>query len=402
MGGCWGISRLCVRTRVSGLEHVSNEPGIILVFNHKSDLDGVVMVPAVYWHIRGKGPLGRMAFVGGEHIYQPGFLAGYVMPRPRWLRPLLFRLSAAGFMRGIRCYPIPMAKRRFLAAHLTDLLVSAGDMPLSAVLRDSPEQIFPGVAPDATVSSVLHSRYAEELYALHELDTFRPEIAAKLIERQRSTVRDAIDLFAAVLDEGDALVVAPEGGLSPDGRISRIKSGLRQIAAAAMREVTLLPMSVTYDFMATGRPTAYVRVGPPVYDAKQWPPEEWEQRLRRILAMQTTVTFSQLAAEYTLEQSHEDGCALNAGAMKAELVRRAVAYAAQGLHVAQDLLQPAAFDRRWIRFIAYCRQRALGQLANGVLKVDAPRTTSARHAAHVTVSPWVYAANELAELLEAR
>lgn len=394
--------RFSVRLDAAGLEHARNAPGLVVVFNHKSDLDGPIIVPALYWHFRGRGPIGRTAFVGGEHIFQPGFLAGYVMPRPAWLRPLLFHVSPAAVMRAIRCYPVPMAKRRFLAAHLTDLLKAAGDLPLGDVLSRSPDTVFPGVAAGATVRYVLRGAYAIELFTLHDLNLFRPEIAEALIEYQRTTIRDAIDGFAAVLDEGDALTVAPEGALTPDGRIGRIKSGLQQIVQRTTRDLALLPMGVTYDFMSTGRPAAYLRIGSPVTGAKEWPAQEWPARVRRMLAQQTTVTLSQLAAQYVLEQARENVFSLGAASMKAELARRASAFAAEGLHVASSLLQPAEFDQCWTRFLAYCHRHALATESNGTLTVYAPESSRVRHAPHVRVSPWVYAANELTELLEAR
>lgn len=402
MCNLWGIARFGVRLRVAGLERARNEPGVVVVFNHKSDLDGPIMVPALYWHFRGRGPIGRTAFVGGEHIFQPGFLAGYVMPRPAWLRPLLFHVSPAAFMRAIRCYPVPMARRRFLAAHLTDLLKAVGDVPLSEVLGSSPDSVFPGVAAGATVRYVLRGAYAVELFTLHDLNLFRPEIAEALTEYQRTTIRDAIDIFAAVLDEGDALTVAPEGALTPDGRIGRIKSGLQQIVQHTKRDLALLPMGVTYDFMSTGRPAAYMRVGSLVTDAKNWPEEQWPGRVRRMLARQTTVTLSQLAAQYVFENAQAGVFCLDTASMKAELVRRANAFAAEGLHVANSLLQPTEFDQCWTRFVAYCRRHALATESNGTLTVYSPESSSVRHAPHVRVSPWVYAANELAELLEAR
>ncbi len=401
MGWSRIASRCCVRLHVAGLENLENAPGLVVTVCHRSDLDGVIIPPVFHRHCRGTGPVGRCAFVSGEHVFQRGFMAGYVLPRPRWLHPLLFRVSVSGVVRAFRFYPIPMAKRRFLAAHLNDLLTAAGDLPLRDVLADSPEAVFPGAPDGATIRAVYRSRYAKELFTLHDPDAFRPEVAALLDTRQRDAIRESLDVFARVLDDGDALFIAPEGALSPDGRIGRIKSGLRQIVGRASRATTLLPVCVTYDFMTTGRPAAYLRIGPPIRDARTWPDEEWPHRVRRLLARETTVTFSQLAGQYVLEQTEAHDGPLDMAAMKAALTRRAANCAAHGLHVAEALLQGPAFERRWARFLGYCRRHALREVGNGVLAINNPRTTPARHAVHARVSPWVYAANELNEALEA-
>ncbi len=80
--GFWVAAHVIFRIRPRGLGNLHNTSGTIFLGPHKRDSDGMIGLPAVFWRCGGRGALRRSAVVSGEHVFQPGFLAGYVIRRP--------------------------------------------------------------------------------------------------------------------------------------------------------------------------------------------------------------------------------------------------------------------------------------------------------------------------------
>jgi len=85
--------------------------------------------------------------------------------------------------------------------------------------------------------------------------------------------------------------------------------------------------------------------------------------------------------------------------LKSELQAVAQQMARDGFEVDERLLHPARFERRWRRFLAYCERKGLARRENGVFRFDSEQVLGKEGA---PVSPWVYSANELEGLLDAR
>ena len=94
------VSRILFNVRVIGADNLANLPSTVVVGNHQSDLDGVVVLPVLHRIGQGKGPLGRLAIVAHEQTFEKHFVAGYVVRRPRWMSFLLYPICVDRMLPG--------------------------------------------------------------------------------------------------------------------------------------------------------------------------------------------------------------------------------------------------------------------------------------------------------------
>ena len=400
-GMFWLMGRALFRVRVRRGERPEPGQAKIYVGHHKSDLDGLLVMPTTYWSPHIADEVARGGIVAGEHIFQPGFLAGYVVRNPRWLSFLLYPICLDKVMRAIGWYPIPQARKRYLLSHFLDILSVEGDLPLSEVFLHDPARHVPGAGPDARFRSVLGWSYRDPLFTMCGFSIFKPDLRYALTQRHKARVAASLAVFTAILNQGGALGISPHGFMSRDGRMSRIKSGMSQIIDSAEREVAVLPGNLTYDFMSTGRKTVFVASGRTLYGVNGWSRERLEGEVRQAILAATTVTLGHLAARVVREHAAEGEHEIDETAFRAEIHARAQRMARDGYAVDERLLRPGPLSRRWRRFLTYCRRRSLLQRRGKVLQFD-PGQVIVDPAESERVSPWVYSLNELDALVEAR
>ena len=375
--------------RVEGRENFTNSPGTLIVANHKTDFDIVLLGPTIFWSNRGRGPGGRVAFVAAERMFLPGYVSDYILHGPRWLERLVYPANLSAVLKAIRAYPIGYLRSRKLKAHLRAVLETVGDIPVQDALARPVEEVIPGAPPHAPISRVLRYRYHAALDQEWGFSVLAPEIRKELRSRHVREVSESLRRFAAILDAGDSLYLAPEGGLETDGRFAEAKAGLFRIIATA-RAPIVLPVNLTYDFMATGRIKVFLTIGKELHGVKGWPRARLEQEIIDEISRMGTVTFSQLAAAGMRRLADPDGI-IHAGKLRGEILRKGMELSRDGLRVDPDLFDPDWFSRRWRRFLAYARRRRLFGLIGAWIVGD-------RDAMFAPGSPFTYAANELAEL----
>lgn len=341
---------------VRGGETIDVRGSLIIVLNHKSDDDGVVALEAFTRAEGLRSYLSRIAFVSGEHVFEPGFLGGYLVRRPRWLSCILFQFTIGRFMTAMRAYPIVHARSRFLISHLYDVLAIKGNLALGEVFRDSPDRYLHGAKPMNTIRSVLGFRYRDDLYTTYDFPIFRPPLDDLLWQRQQERITSTIALFADLLDAGQAVMIAPEGVLSREGKPGRIRSGLSQIVATSRGEVTLVPVVLTYDPMMCGKVNAFVTVGEPMYGAKALSKEELNAEIAKRFDCLSPFTFSQIAAHILRKTAAEGRNEIDVNVYKQQILESARQLASQGRDVTPELLDGTRFENRWTKFEAYCKR----------------------------------------------
>lgn len=383
--------------QVDGLANFTNSPGTLIVANHKTDFDIVHLGPTIYWSHRGHGPGGRIAFVAAERMFLPGYLSDYILHRPQWLRHLIYPANLSAVLKAIRAYPIGYLRVRKLKAHLRTVLETEGDLPLSEVLALPVEEVIPSAAPTMPISRVLRFRYSRALDQEWGFSVLAPAIRKKLRARHVQEIIAALARFAAVLDAGDSLYLAPEGGLETDGKFEEAKAGLIRLVELA-RDPIILPVNLTYDFMTTGKVRTFLTIGKELRGVKEWSRQHLEQEIINTISRLGTVTFSQLAAAGMRKLTAADEI-VHANELKQAIIHRALHLYHAGYRVDTRILAPNEFARRWRRFIAYCTRHKLIERTGPWIIGDHDKLFG--DAADGRTSPWVYAANELETITSA-
>ncbi len=389
--------RILFDLRVNGRENFTGSPGTLIVANHKTDFDIVLLGPVIFWSKRGRGPGGRIAFVAAERMFLPGYLSDYILHGPRWLQRLVYPANLSAVLKAIRAYPIGYLQTRKLKAHLRAVLEAEGDIPIQEALALPVDEVLPGARRDAPISRVLRFRYHKDLDRDWGFSVLAPGIRKKLRARHVAEVVESLARFSSILDAGDPLYLAPEGGLETDGRFEEAKAGLIRIIKTA-RDPVVLPVNLTYDFMTTGRERVFLTIGEEMRGVKDWPRQRLEREIISRISQLGTITFSQLAAVSLQELASLGGAVVHEGEMKQAIVQRAMRLIEAGYRVDGLLSSDEGFERRWQRFISYCGRRNLLRLRGRWLLYDKEKLFGDEPATRV--SPWMYAANEFSTITD--
>ncbi len=374
------------------------QPGRLLVFTHKRDLDIPLLVRALLEPRTWAVWPGRLVFIGSSELYLPGFLALY-FPQLGPLRWALTGLNIGPVLRTLRVLPVSAPGPRLLAAWVREAAALFGaDRPLRALL--TPDWTTglsgAGLPPDVTLRKALASRYRTVLALEIPPEAWQPQVRQRLALAAARHAQAHLRALAAELTAGNVVVMAPEGALSPDGRLQRFRSGLvRLLRAAPSAEV--VPVGITYDVLRPGRPRAFLRVGAPLSGLSERPRREIVHTVRRHLAELNTVTLAQLLGWVLLDELDPQTAVLD----RAELVRRiwhrAAALAADGYALDRQLLEPSRFERAFVSLLRAARGRGLAMSGSAVWvdwRLLRGPLVSWRH------NPLAYARNELASMLE--
>jgi len=389
--------RIFFDLKVEGVENFKNSPGTLVVANHKTDFDIVLLGPTLYWSHHGRGPGGRIAFVAAERMFQRGYFSDYLLPKPRWLSRLLYPANLSAVLKAIRAYPIGYLRVRKLKAHLWAILETEGDIPIGDALARPVEEIIPGVPPSIPISRLLRFRYHEALDREWGFSILAPTIRRRLRAKHVKEIIASLSRFAAILDEGDALYLAPEGHLETDGRFEEAKAGLIRLVEMA-RDPVILPVNLTYDFMTTGRARVFLTIGKELHGVKDWPRQRLEREIIQRISRLGTITFSQLAAVSLRALASRGDEIVHAGELKQAIIQRALRLIDSGYRVDLCLLSPKEFKKRWRRFVSYCQRHELLEIEGGWLLYDPAELFGDESPERANA--WVYAANEYAEITE--
>lgn len=361
-------------------------PATLIVANHKRDLDSVILPSTLYWLQR--PPRRKPHFAGREDMFLRGFLAGFDVV-PRWLRRLLHEIDLTAAMRALRIHPVRRFPERTMDEALREAHRVLGERPLAGVLTS--DELPPSTAARGgalTVSQALGWEFRDWWRRPARLRAFVPDLREMLAARQREVVRQQMDDLAGVLHGGGALYLAPEGVISPDGRLQAFRSGLRQTLERA-GTAGIRPACIVYDFMRPGSLRVFIQVGRLAPAAG--PPDAVAEATRRRLAALHVMTATQVCSQVVWDHLRAGRERLEHGA----LVRRTADLAAglrdDGLRVDPALLRdPASAAAAWVRYAA---GREWVRVDGAALRVAGERITSSP-ATH-WANPIRYGMNEL-------
>ena len=397
------VSRSVFRVKVRGLDHFTNAPATLIVANHQSDYDTLVLLPSLYRAHHGRGPIGRVRFVAAEPMFQPAYVAMYLIRRwPLLARRLLYPANLSSVLKGLGAYPIPSGADRKLNLHLRALFDRFGDQPLGELLEAPVSELFPDAPEELTINQALDFRWRDALDQRFHLDRFKSSWAHAAKALYLRDAQQSLDHFAGALARGDDVFIAPEGTLESDGQFLPVKAGVARLAQQAGRPVTFLPAKITYELMTTARPTAFVAVGQQHQDIDQMPRHEMENLTARSIVVLNTITLPQLAADALADTLESRSCTVDEQEFSAGLFDQARALHLRNLAVDDCLLQDQSFRRRWRRFIDWCLGHGFAsRVDRDRLRFERESPIAGEQASPGRQARWRFAANELRSAVQA-
>jgi 1-acyl-sn-glycerol-3-phosphate acyltransferase len=373
------------------------QPRRLLVFNHKRDLDIPLLVRALLGPRTWAAWPGRLVFVGSSELYLPGFLALY-FPQLGPLRWALMGLNLGPVLRMLRVLPVSTPGPRLLAVWLREAAdIFGADCPLTMVLTAewAARLAGRGLSARVTLAQALTPRYRAALALDVPPEAFQPHVRQRLALAAARRAQAHLRALATELEVGNVVIMAPEGNLSPDGRLQRFRSGLVRLLKAAP-DTTVVPVGITYDVLAPGRPRAFLRVGAPLIDLGEQPRRDIEHAVRRRLAGLNTVTLAQLLGWVLLEELAPGMATIDRRVLAERVRRRAVELAGAGYAVDHRVLHPSTFEPAWTGLLAAARGGGL-HVTGTTIGIDWRLLRGP--AADWRHNPLAYARNELASML---
>lgn len=360
---------LCIRQlfrfEVRGLENFTRTASTLVVANHRRDSDGPVIASVLLQrkllHFQGVGP----SFVAREDMFKRGFLTKYLDNWPTWARALLSPLDLGSLLMLMGIFPIRRVPERSLGEVLQEVRTIVGDLPLQQVLKPQCLGQFARAAHTGSnrlrISDVMKWRYHDLLFRSHGLTKLTYRCFRQVVSCERSVVDAQLEHFSHLLDDGATLVLAPEGRVSPDGRIGGFRAGLQELLNRPHIPPRVLPVGVTYDAMTNSRPRVFVGIGPELCGLRELGRREINARVAAAIRHQLTVTCSQLASRYLLLMRINGHNRITRADADDYVAREAARYVRQDCHADPGLL---AADTRRVRlehYLASCVKHGILQ-----------------------------------------
>lgn len=284
-------------------ENYALDPGTLIVSNHLRDSDIPILTTTLCQrrgcHIRYPLPF----YATREDILRPGFLRDLALGAGwgQGFAALLGWVPLRWLFHIVRARPVLRVREFSFNDALAALCdIGLGESVPNRWLRPSTlarieERL--GHVPD-TLEQLRRAhlrRYGLQFWGLRRL---RPAALRRLAPTLRATIRQQLNGFAELLDAGRCVYFAPEGTLTDDGRMRRIRHGAARIYATAKKPPIVLPMAVSYDPFRRGRLRAVVQVGHAIEGLDAARMGEFNTCLKQAILGLHAVTPSHLLARY--------------------------------------------------------------------------------------------------------
>ncbi|MFP3953654.1 MAG: 1-acyl-sn-glycerol-3-phosphate acyltransferase [Candidatus Bipolaricaulota bacterium] len=359
---------------VNGLENYSETPSTLIVANHKRDLDSVLLASVFYFRNGFLHPAHPVSFMGDENLFQPGFLGNWIKG-PGILKKVLQPFSLGYVLRGVHAYPIGKLDFRSVPVHdaLRIIRETNGDHRLNEIIKEEALQDLLGDAsfghPDMTITEFFDS----EGYPRKKIKSncFKSSFRKAVKKTKLFGVRRQLDTFIDLLDEGEIIYITPEGALSRNGMLGKLKDSLLILLDEANTDVVVTPTNITYDYLTDGRTNIFVNVGEEIEGLSGTDRKEQSDILRRRILKLTTVNLGQLTSYY-LVNAEGNGREVVEEEKFCSKVREYLEKARDaGFHVDENLQSSQGFEERWRGYINYCEDReVLRRVGNGRFRLN--------------------------------
>lgn len=294
----------------SGLPEKITSPMLIVV-NHRRDAD--IPILGVF--------LGRMKktqltgilphFVAREDLFWDDFLwrywSSYWLIIPKLLSPLI---PLKRILSLFKAHPIHRIREQSLATVLKDISETLGDRSLKNTLNrrwlkrfekkelNTSRSISQFVNLETIYPELLGGEWGHRRLNLETFRQFKPYEKRKIAEH--------LNVFVQLLNDGENVMIAPEGANSPTGYFQAPRAGVYSLLTETREKPTILPVGLAYDPSFPGRSRVFIHAGNP------FNPRDFSQRTtldteiaKRIL-QSTTITGTHLLAQYVLSANPDE------------------------------------------------------------------------------------------------
>lgn len=352
--------------RVNGLDNYSESPSTVIVANHKRDLDSVLLASVFYFRNGYLKPAHPVSFMGDENLFQPGFLANWIKG-PKVLKKILQPLSLNYILHKLHAYPIGKLDFHSVPVHdaLRIIQKTNGDYSLSEVIKE--EALADLLAsnsfgnPDMTISQF----FDREGYPRKKIksNSFKPYFRKTVKESKLFGVKNQLNKFIELLNEGEIIYITPEGTLSTNGMLGRLKDSLLILLEEADPDIVVTPTNITYDFTTDNKTTILVNIGSEITDLTRQDRKEQSETLRNKILKLATINLGQLGSYYLSKAKDEKIDRIHKDELFSEVKKYLDKVRESQFSIDDNLKTQEGILERWKGFLRYCKNR-------GVLKAD--------------------------------
>jgi len=200
----------------------------------------------------------QLHFVARYDLFLQG-LPGFQQSYHPFIGALLFYVNMRKPMRLLNAHPIRKYETTTVRELLIDIKDKMGDFCIDDILTEKWNFLFYALRPGEDdkklkISEVIKPHYNRVLKKQYRsLGSFLKDrdFREEVKDLERSIVQEQEIELIELLNEGGTLCLFPEGDLSLDGKLRKIKAGLHDVLKETKTNVRILPINITYDFMFT-------------------------------------------------------------------------------------------------------------------------------------------------------
>lgn len=287
--------------RIERLLQPGTRPGTLVISNHQRESD-VPIVCSSLVRRRGLRILDPLPFFAmREDLLHRDALFNLLAKWPRPIAKTLGMIPLGWLFRGVRTMPMRRL-REFTLGDAVEALIAAnlGDQPPQDVLNARGQrEVIAGMRElPKRMRDITRDAMGKSWRTYWGLRRLRMSALRRIEKEFRKTVNTQLDSFAALLDGGRSLYMAPEGTISPTGKFGRVRAGPWQVSRRRASPVLIMPVGLSYDTLGPGRVRAVVQGGATLRHPDLSRRCRFDEELREILLALCVLTPSHLLAWY--------------------------------------------------------------------------------------------------------
>ncbi len=393
--------------RVKGLSNYRPTASTIITINHKRDLDVPIVGSILQLRKLFFNNKLRLHYVARDDLFHPGFLTSH-FPIFGITGRLVHKINLTPIMRALQAYPMSHITGNRIGyimreiaqiddqLQLKDVVKPSGLGTLSSFLNHENNSDLASVK----VSDFLGYRYRALFQKTTGLNILQDEWLKPIREKTLDQIKKQLTLFANILNKGGICLLAPEGELSTDGRFWPVRSGLYRLISITNRDVKILPINTTYDFMTQGRMQVYINIGKEMTSLKQWDKTNLERQVQMNLTSLTTVTMGQIGSSAIICLLEEKRRSFGESELLGIISKKVKEINSSGICIDKRLSLKKTLNWRYRDFLKYCIKRnILIPEPNGNSYLISSKVKN-KEGDRFNENPVVYSANELRGIVE--